>query len=704
MVENLTVEHSLIGNASLNASLVVITESTGTGNILGQPALLGPLADNGGPTRTHALLTGSPALNAGSNAIANTAGLTADQRGFDRIEFGNVDIGALEQRNNLGLVVTQLADENDPSDLDINTFDINDLSLREAITLANASPAVSSIVINIPSPVGVPQVITVQSQLNISSSVSIEGPGSGLLTIDAQGGGDNVLDGNGFRIFEITDGNESSSTEVSISGLTLTGGDNSDSGGAISNFENLDLDDVIIVGNHAGFGGGIGNELSGVLTLSNSTVANNTASQDGGGIFTRGTLAATNVKISGNSAVNVGGAIAGSGDSLGDAIDLTLDQVSIDDNLARFGGGISNELSGLLTITNSTIADNESSQDGGGIFTRGPLTATNVTISGNSAAGEGSAIFTAAEPSGLALSLTHVTLTNNTGIDGLHFDSDNGATIATFNNSIVDSTITGVGVNGTTLAGGHNLFANADPSITGTGNLFNQTSMLGPLADNGGLTFTHALLVGSPAINAGDNALSLDESGNPLLTDQRGENRIQFDTVDIGAVETMFTEARSLVVTTMQDVDDPTDGFTSLREAIAFAEDPFAGSNNDGDADDDGSVADTITFDASVFTDDNRVIRLAQGQLEVSEGLNIDGSSVGGVVITGDANGDDITFPGTAITDVEATSQQLLVDNRRVLSFSGSGSLTLTYLTITGGSTSNVGGGIFSNSGDCIFN
>src|SRR5262245_38174256 len=59
---------------------------------------------------------------------------------------------------------------------------------------------------------------------------------------------------------------------------------------------------------------------------------------------------------------------------------------------------------------------------------------------------------------------------------------------------------------------------------------------LGPLADNGGPTLTHALLPGSPALNAGSNEhiLSVDD---PLLLDQRGQRRVAGGTVDIGAFE-----------------------------------------------------------------------------------------------------------------------------------------------------------------------
>ena len=96
-VTELVAEHSLIGDTTGS----LITASTGTGNILDQPALLGPLADNGGPTLSHALLAGSPAIDAGSAALAvDTDGnlLSTDQRGigFDRINFGQVDIGSFE--------------------------------------------------------------------------------------------------------------------------------------------------------------------------------------------------------------------------------------------------------------------------------------------------------------------------------------------------------------------------------------------------------------------------------------------------------------------------------------------------------------------------------------------------------------------------------------------------------------------------------
>ena len=81
------------------------------GNIVGVDPLLGPLADNGGPTQTMALLAGSPAIDKGDNTLVPidpSTGLpfTTDQRGFTRVVNGTVDIGAFEDQ----VVVTTPAD------------------------------------------------------------------------------------------------------------------------------------------------------------------------------------------------------------------------------------------------------------------------------------------------------------------------------------------------------------------------------------------------------------------------------------------------------------------------------------------------------------------------------------------------------------------------------------------------------------------
>jgi hypothetical protein len=109
---------------------------------------------------------------------------------------------------------------------------------------------------------------------------------------------------------------------------------------------------------------------------------------------------------------------------------------------------------------------------------------------------------------------------------------------------------------GTAISQGHNLIGDGSDLLGLTHDVLGDqvgTSvapidpMLGLLQDNGGPTFTHALLAGSPAIDAGDN------DGAPFL-DQRGAPRIQNSTIDIGAFES-----------------GPDDDFVSLEEAVDVA-------------------------------------------------------------------------------------------------------------------------------------
>ena len=111
--------------------------------------------------------------------------------------------------------------------------------------------------------------------------------------------------------------------------------------------------------------------------------------------------------------------------------------------------------------------------------------------------------------------------------------------------------------------------------------------------------------------------------------------------------------------------------------------------------------ADTIEFDSGVFTGgSNSLIRLTSGELEITQGLTIDGSTGVEVTITGDANGDDVT-DGTNITDVDASGDTLLDDNSRVFNVSAPGeTLELDGLTVTGGQSTSDGGGIFVVDGD----
>ena len=86
----------LFNSATLTTNINNLCDSCGFTTTVQQDALIAPLADNGGPTLTHALYSNSPALNSGDNAAA--VSLTTDQRGtgFSRVLAGTVDIGAFE--------------------------------------------------------------------------------------------------------------------------------------------------------------------------------------------------------------------------------------------------------------------------------------------------------------------------------------------------------------------------------------------------------------------------------------------------------------------------------------------------------------------------------------------------------------------------------------------------------------------------------
>jgi len=124
----LNVNYSLIGNAGDSG----ITAGTGTDNILNQSAQLGPLQNNGGPTETHALLPGSPAIDAGDPSIVfNPAEF--DQRGapFVRVVAGQIDIGAYE------MPAVNSADFDNDNDIDGADF----LAWQRGFGTASASPA-----------------------------------------------------------------------------------------------------------------------------------------------------------------------------------------------------------------------------------------------------------------------------------------------------------------------------------------------------------------------------------------------------------------------------------------------------------------------------------------------------------------------------------------------------------------------------------
>jgi CSLREA domain-containing protein len=254
----------------------------------------------------------------------------------------------------------------------------------------------------------------------------------------------------------------------------------------------IEMSSVAIQNGNDYNGGGIDIVGAATATLTNVTISGNTADW-GGGIDNRGTATLTNVTISGNTAGELGGGI-------------------------RVGG------SGVVTLTDSTISGN-TAQGGGGMLNWNTATLTNVTVSDNQADDTTGDWSSGMDNWGTA-TLTNVTISGNTGWGFMNHDAAVLANTIVANNSAGDCA-------GSFTSGGHNLIEDtADCTITGdtTGNITGADPALGPLADNGGPTETHALLPGSPAIDAGDN-------GACPATDQRGVTRPQGASCDMGAFE-----------------------------------------------------------------------------------------------------------------------------------------------------------------------
>ena len=373
-----------------------------------------------------------------------------------------------------------------------NTNDSGPGSLRQALTDANDGDTIDA--------TGISGVITLTTgQLLVDKSVTINGAGADVLAVDGNAS---------IRIFQI-----GSDKTVTISDFTIRNGHDDVSGGGIlnGNGASLTITSCIVSGSSAGNiqgqGGGIFN--SGTLTIVNSMVSGNTAgaaggvSGDGGGICNRGMLTIVNNTISGNMAISK----SGSGGGIFNDGTATIVNSTISDNTASKGAGIDNAgESTTMTITNSTFSENAALAYGGACFNQGILQIGNSTLSDNSA-NFGGGILTQG-----TLQIGNTILKRGNSGENIH--SFGELTVSSF---------------------GYNLSSDdAAGALTGPGDQVNTDPMLGPLQDNGGPTFTHALLPGSPAIDAGDPNFT-----PPPFFDQRGPgfNRVVNGRIDKGSFE-----------------------------------------------------------------------------------------------------------------------------------------------------------------------
>jgi CSLREA domain-containing protein len=471
------------------------------GDIVNINAALDPLAKNGGRETTHALAAASPAVDAGDPGKCPAD----DQRGVKRPQGAGCDIGAYE-RQIPGFVVNSPVDAVDanPGDGICETAVATQCTLRAAVIEANAHPGPDSVAFDhdgnfrLTRP-GAFEDAASTGDLDVTGDLVIEGRGTAHTIVG--GLGRRFQD----RILHV-DPSETSDITVRVSDLTIENGQALDSGGGVENGESASL------------------TLTRVLVRSNSV--SGAFVNLGGGIYNAGELELRDVDIQSNSAngnaASAGGGIANKGR-------LTMVDTNIGLNRSQAeGGGLDNGEQATATITRSAFSGNMAAGNGGAIWNRGIVKLTNATLSGNDAGPRGGGLHNQLG----SATLTNVTITaNSSGLTGGGISNSSSGTIRLENTLVANASLpTGQDCFGTITSAGGNLDGGTSCGFSMLTDISNTDPLLGPLTANGGRTPTHALLVGSPAIDAA-------QQSHCPATDQRLVARPQGNRCDVGAYE-----------------------------------------------------------------------------------------------------------------------------------------------------------------------
>ena len=634
--------------------------SSGKGNLIYDPSL--PLFTNA-EAGEYFLAEGSQAIDVGLNDLAvypDGAEITYDLRGLTRRSAAVVDLGAYEYQaaTPLSLVVTTAKDV-------VDSYD-GLTSLREAILYAeqyadrlgttitfDASLAGATITLD-----------AALGALSISSSMTIDASsirdaenGRPGITVDAAADADDLC-----RVFEIE--GDWSGIEVVINGLEITGGywqsDEFETRGAgvYARGVSLTLVDSVVTGNFAAGRNvsGAGIYLNGgTLTLKGSSVSGNAVSgyyTYGGGVYVLGDYVVEDSRITDNVSYAAGSendshayggglyaAAGGTGYIANTVVSANVaGYTSLEDDadysrkgtFYAYGGGLY-VMSEKLTLVNVTVAANAASADfdgfGGGIFfgnTAGEYTLANSVILNNFASVYGNDIYA-----------------QTLGLNGERQKRDAFYVISTYEDWSNVS---------------YNAYYLYNPDF----NLF----AVNPEFEDGILSNADAydltLLPDSQIVNRGDNERALYADGSAIENDLAGGERIYASIrIDLGAYEyqEIFSEPKSIVVTTLDDVVDETDGDISLREAIAYAAElgeiqtiTFSDSLADG----------TILFDADrgelVITSSVTIDALSLWNSDGdAPGLTIDAQNLSRIFrITSDA--EDVTISGIKMVNGSYTA------------------------------------------------
>jgi len=415
-----------------------------------------------------------------------------------------------------------------------NVTNLNDSgpgSLRQAISDANNAAGPDVITFQ----AGLTGTITLTTgQLYIYDSVDVQGPGQAVVTVNGN---------NASRVFYVY--SSDALLDVTISGLTLTGGNASTGGGIADNGENLVLDHVTVNNNTATGEGGVGGGLwvdgtANSLTIRNSVFSGNHADQGGGGIYLNDSgqpVLIQDTVISGNQTTVLKGSRGGGLFLYNPGYDVTIERSTISGNQASGRGGgiyLYNTHGATVTLRQSTLSGNSASDGGGAFFytPENPIVIENSTISGNQATGNGGGLFFYGSLY-TGSDVRSTTIANNTA-------GGSGGGIYLYQGSLpVENTIVAGNTAATDndISGGGNFILDHDlvqdqgtANVTDNGgNIFGQSAQLSALGNHGGPTQTMLPASTSPAIDNGSAA-------SPAV-DQRDQPRPVGAGFDIGAVE-----------------------------------------------------------------------------------------------------------------------------------------------------------------------
>ncbi len=279
-----------------------------------------------------------------------------------------------------------------------------------------------------------------------------------------------------------------------------------------------------------------GGELDNVITIVNPssvslrdlTIQNGYSAVDaGGGVANHGTVVIERVKITSNTAINGGGIYANGSTSISDSI-ISDNTASVTED-SRGGGIITGTLEGIVSLDRVLLTGNEANKYGGAVFNGANIQLLNVTITNNRAL-VGSGIY---NDTNRTANIFNTTIVNNISFDGGSTGGVRNYSNISFRNSIISTNFPSNcfnGVDGVWISLGNNLDNGTSCLFTEDGDIQSTDPLLGPLQDNGGLSMTMALLLGSPAIDTGSNI-------DCPVVDQRGVERPFGSSCDIGAYE-----------------------------------------------------------------------------------------------------------------------------------------------------------------------